>query len=231
MDGVKLMNRTDTKFVFNKNLLPEILEQCQDHYRVLEINGERIPHYKTLYFDTEHFSLFRDHHNGRPRRYKVRIRNYVESKLFFLEAKLKVKGRTVKSRIKLPDFEEELNRDAEEFIRSKTGDDVSLVPSLWNSFRRITLVSRNGKERLTIDLGLGFESKGKKKNLDEIVIAEVKQENFDRNSPVISILRSKGVRPSGVSKYCIGAVLLFPGIKYNNFKEKLLLLERIKNVA
>jgi hypothetical protein len=231
MDGVKLMNRTDTKFAFNKNLLPEILKECRNDYRVLEIKNERLPSYKTLYFDTEDFNLFLDHHNDRPNRFKVRIRNYVESELFYLEAKLKVNGRTVKSRIKIPGFEHHLHDSTTEFIRDATGKDLPLVPILWNSFKRITLVNNTEKERLTIDVGLEFEANGKKYSLPNLAIAEVKQENFNRYSKIIQVLRSHRIHESGLSKYCIGAVLSFPGIKYNKFKEKILLINRINQAA
>lgn len=91
MDSVKLMNRTDTKFVFERSLLPELMETLSKEYKVLNVNGNRISAYKTLYFDTPKFKFYMDHHNGRENRFKVRIRNYVESDLFFLEIKNKKK--------------------------------------------------------------------------------------------------------------------------------------------
>ena len=38
MDAVKLMNRTDTKFVFPLSTLIKILPKLQKHYRILEID-------------------------------------------------------------------------------------------------------------------------------------------------------------------------------------------------
>jgi len=91
MDEVKLMNRTDTKFVLNRTLFNEVLPQLTSSYRVLEISDQRLSSYRTLYFDTSGFDLFLDHHNGKGNRFKVRIRKYVESNLFFLEIKNKFK--------------------------------------------------------------------------------------------------------------------------------------------
>lgn len=96
MDEVKLMNRTDTKFVIKRTLFNELLPTLRVHYKVLEILGNRINSYETLYYDHSNFQFFLDHHNGVGNRFKVRIRNYVESELYFLEIKNKYKGRTVK---------------------------------------------------------------------------------------------------------------------------------------
>ena len=87
MDGVKLMDRTDTKFTFNISNLPSILEAAKAHYRILDIEGNRISRYKTLYFDTDDFNLYNEHHCGKLNRYKIRHRTYVESNLGFLEVK------------------------------------------------------------------------------------------------------------------------------------------------
>ena len=37
LDKVKLLDRKDTKFVFNQNQLPSILEKIKPYYRILEI--------------------------------------------------------------------------------------------------------------------------------------------------------------------------------------------------
>jgi len=99
MDGVKLMNRIDTKFAFSVNQLIALLPCLASDYRILEIKETRTPSYESLYFDDSVFSFFKDHHNGKTNRFKVRIRKYVESDLFFLEVKHKNKGRTDKKRI------------------------------------------------------------------------------------------------------------------------------------
>jgi len=91
MDRVKLMNRIDTKFAFDKNTLIQILPILKANYFSLDIQGNRAMSYESLYFDDENYTLFHDHHNRRTNRYKFRIRNYVESKLFFFEIKHKIK--------------------------------------------------------------------------------------------------------------------------------------------
>jgi hypothetical protein len=43
-----------------------------------------------LYFDTDSKRFYHDHHNGKVKRTKIRMRNYVESNLTFLEIKKKI---------------------------------------------------------------------------------------------------------------------------------------------
>ncbi len=231
MDTVKLMNRTDTKFVFPIYLLPEILEKSASNYRVLDINDLRTPSYNTLYFDTKNHQLFLDHHNDRSNRFKIRLRNYVESNLFYLEIKKKVKGRTDKHRIKINDFENELSQESKDFILKTTGNDLDFHPSLWNNFKRITLVNKNVPERITIDLNLTFSHENNNHILDYMVIAEVKQEKVNLNNLFIRLLKEREIRENSISKYCIGSLLCYSGLKYNNFKEKLLIIEKLKKTA
>ena len=55
MSGVKLMNRTDTKFVTTTDRLRLLLQMAQHDYYVQEIDGERNLEYDTTYFDTMQF--------------------------------------------------------------------------------------------------------------------------------------------------------------------------------
>ncbi|MBL4703604.1 MAG: polyphosphate polymerase domain-containing protein [Flavobacteriales bacterium] len=227
MDEVKLLNRTDTKFVFTVSELSDLLLESANDYKVLTIKDKRYSSYKTLYFDTPDNEFFSKHHNGKENRFKVRIRKYMESDLCFLEVKNKKKGRTLKSRIKIPDFELKLSAEHQKFVDDIVGKPIELIPALWNSFSRITLVNQELKERLTIDTMLSFERNGDEKLLSKIVIAEVKQENVSRNTPLVSKFKTRQIRPSGMSKYCIGCVLLNKDLKYNNFKEKLLMIDKL----
>jgi hypothetical protein len=230
MDRVKLLNRTDTKFVFKRSDLPEILEKVCPHYSILEIENLRQNKYRTLYYDTPDFGFYTRHQNGKLNRYKVRFRKYVDSGLCFLEIKFKNnKARTVKSRVKVPDFEAELSEDSIAFIQQVMGTEVELVPKLWNTFTRLTLVSKKDTERLTIDLNLGFEYEGREQSLDKVVIAEVKQEKMSRNSTFVRTVKSMGIRPIGMSKYCIGTTVMNGDLKYNNFKQKLLIIKKLSD--
>ena len=73
MDKVKLMRRTDTKFVLSKELFPQLLKKAVDNYYMVEIEDKREQIYKTTYFDTIDYKMYRLHHNGVKNRYKIRF--------------------------------------------------------------------------------------------------------------------------------------------------------------
>jgi hypothetical protein len=231
MDRVRLMNRTDTKFILNGREFLDILLTVKDHYRILEVEGNRQSRYKTLYYDTADFYHFRNHQNGKLNRFKIRKRAYVESNIAFLEVKFKSnKDRTIKKRIPLPSMQEGLLKHEMHFIEERSRMSTPLHPKLWNSFERITLVNNHSPERLTIDCNLSFQNGEDIMSLDDLVIAEVKQESESRSSPFIHELKNRIIRPEGISKYCLGVTLLYPHVKSNNFKQKLLRIKKVTTI-
>ena len=97
MSGVKLMNRTDTKFVTTMPRLMELLSMALGDYYAQDIDGERNMLYDTTYFDTTDFAMYREHQFGHTGRQKIRFRTYVSSNLQFMEVKTKNNhGRTKK---------------------------------------------------------------------------------------------------------------------------------------
>jgi hypothetical protein len=233
MDRVKLMNRVDTKFAFSINEFLDFLPALSEHYRILEIENTRTPRYESLYFDDAQFSFFKDHHNGRTNRFKVRFRKYVDSNLSFLEIKHKFKGRTDKSRIKVDVIPTELSENHQEFIESITENNIELRPVMWNSFHRLTLVNKVENERLTLDFDITFKWEEHLQNFGNLIIAELKQENVNRNSAFYALMKEKCIRPYRLSKYCIGSIEIYGGtaLKFNNFKKKLLKLKKINSHA
>jgi hypothetical protein len=228
MNAVALMKRTDTKFIINITLLNLLLKKLKNTYSVLEISNKRVMSYSSLYLDTPEFKFYHDHHNGRVNRTKIRQRKYVDSDLTFLEIKQKNgKGETNKSRIVIDDFETELSQTSKDFIFKTTKSNLDLNPSLWNSFKRITLVNLKENERVTIDLKLGYSIDGIEKNYDNLVVIELKQSRFDRKSMVARTLKSFGYNPYSMSKYCIGITHLYPKLKSNLFKRKLIKINKI----
>ncbi len=106
MSGIKLMNRTDTKYVTSYQILKEILLVARHDYRVQEVNGEYNIAYHTIYLDTPDRDMYVTHQSGRIVREKIRIRTYVNSDLTFLEVKNRNnKGRTDKRRIRIGSIE------------------------------------------------------------------------------------------------------------------------------
>lgn len=229
MDGVKLLDRVDTKFMFHVSHLPFLLDRMMADYYLLEVGGQRYSRYETLYFDTARFDMYLQHHNGRLNRYKFRARRYVDSDLHFFEVKFKSnKGRTVKERIKRPATVERLEDKSAELVRAASPvDPGSLLPRIWVDYVRFTFVSKHGQERLTIDTSLGYRETGKSVVYEGLVIAEVKQGSGTQRSPFISLMRERHIQEKSISKYCLGVITLHPEVKRNRFKPTLYHLQKL----
>lgn len=228
MDNVKLMDRTDTKYVFNIDKLSVFLEQLTNDYRILDINGHRISRYESLYFDTKNFDLYTTHQRGKPNRFKIRFRKYVESELHFFEVKFKNnKGRTIKNRVKQNQIDGFITGKAELLLNDKTPfKSDTLEAKFWVNYSRITLVNKNSPERVTIDIDLTFKNNEQDKKIHNLVIAEVKQDKA-LVSAFVKLMKKYHYREGSISKYCYGVISLFGKIKHNNFKPNLNLLKKI----
>ena len=233
IDKVKLMRRVDTKYVFHLEQLPLVFEQFYAHYYLVEINGIAVQDYKTVYYDTPDYQFYLQHHNGIKNRFKVRFRTYVKSDLSFLEIKHKTnKKETIKSRLEQPAIFDILNNQHSEFISSKISKPFeNLTPSLGNRFNRITLVSKNFDERITIDSGVSiFDIRNNtEKNCENLCVIETKRDIHIRNNTSAQALRKLRIKPSGFSKYCMGLALTNTNIKKNLFKPRLLKFKSILN--
>jgi len=229
MDDVKLMSRNDTKFAFKANKMPLLLKKLLPFYRVLSIDDKLIHDYKSLYFDTNNRKFYLDHHNGRVNRNKIRFREYVGSKLTFLEIKLKNnKGKTIKRRMKVESINTNLSKKQQKYIEKIIGEPMEVNAKQWINFSRITFVHKIQKERLTMDVNLTFENNNDKGDMKHIVIAEVKQERMSRSSDFMRIAKEMHILPIRISKYCLTTLALNPLLKKNRFKEKVLFINKLK---
>ena len=86
------------------------------------------------------------------------------------------------------------------------------------------------KERLTIDLNLEFSKEQKSGNFENIVVAEIKTERSNMSSVFKSVAKERYIKPIRLSKYCMTTIDLEPSIKHNRFKEKLLLINKLKQL-
>jgi hypothetical protein len=230
MNGVSLMKRVDTKFILTESQLSEILFQIQEDYKILEIDGERLMEYSTLYFDTQNKNCYKDHHNGKAKRFKIRMRKYLVSDICFLEIKKKNNlGITNKTRTRIKDFETILSSQSKEFISDSQINNLLLEPVLYNNFNRMTLVNKYFSERVTIDTNLSFRLQGKEKKLDKLIVIEIKQEGKRLNTTINKALKSMSILPTNFSKYCIGITNTLDNIKSNRFKEINLKINKLNN--
>ena len=233
MEGVKLLNRTDTKYLTNEAGLVGVLKDAAAAgYRALVVEGKKMSRYTSVYYDTEGLRMFLDHHNRHLVRQKVRTRTYVESGETYLEIKRKNNhGRTKKKRMEIPaaelmDFG--ADEKACEFLAAKSWFTVEeLSPVLDTRFRRITLVNPAKTERLTIDTELFFTNfrTGKETDLQDAVIIELKQDGRAQ-SQMKGILLDHRIKPVRVSKYCIAETLTDPSARSGRFKVKVRTIEK-----
>lgn len=234
MSGIKLMNRTDTKFVATLEQLNAFLLSVKGAYFIQEHNSKRIASYHTVYLDTDDYTMYTMHHNGKTSREKIRVRTYLDSNDTFLEVKNKNNhGRTKKKRISVGGTDT-LHNETENitpFLEKHAWYKLeNITPVCENRFNRITLVNFGKTERLTIDFNLYFHhfATDNTHNLGRVAIIELKRDG-NVPSPALEIIRRLRIKRSGFSKYCMGSALTNPHLKRNNFKERLRMINKMEN--
>lgn len=232
MSGIRLMNRTDQKYLTNVPTLKRLLELTRGSYYAQEIDGQRVSPYATTYWDDlQTLGMFRQHETGRAPRQKVRVRTYLSSDVTFLEIKKKDNhGKTSKNRVRVPSLEAVMNEGAgDDFLAEMTGLHLcDLGPAVGNRFNRITLVNYDKTERLTIDFGIQFYNYAteNRASMNNIVVIELKRDGRCP-SPILPILRQLRIKPAGFSKYCIGASVTDPDLRINRFKKRLVKIRKV----
>ena len=228
LDRVKLMNRIDLKYCLHINQLPAILDEIKTDYFILEMNGETVFDYDNTYFDTTDDQMYLSHQNGKRNRYKIRVRNYIDSNLNFLEIKFKNnKGRTIKDRVAKEEFIPEFTKDEQIFLEKTCPfDGNQLEPKINSYYKRFTLVNVGFTERVTVDIFPGFRNPEKEVTLNNMVIIEIKLDKSNVTTLITKVLQTHKISRNGFSKYCIGRSLLEDNIKKNNFKPLLLNLRK-----
>jgi hypothetical protein len=220
-----MLERLDNKYVVRGEVLRAAAADLAAHFDVLEIDGLRAFTYDTCYFDDPERRSYHDHHQGRRQRMKVRVRRYVDAGLCFVEVKLKDKrGITVKKRLpydidKYGTLDETALAHVRQCHEALYGRpfDRPLEAVLRMSYRRITLVAREGGERMTIDTGIRFQGRTDAVGTeDDVFIVETKSANG--HGLADAILRRQHQHPTnGCSKYCVGMSVTGGVRKFNRF--------------
>ncbi len=223
----KMLIRTDSKYVVNLDQFHALANVIKDKYYLLQIDGIDQFSYSSCYYD-DHFGCYFEHHQARRQRFKVRTREYVDSGLKFFEIKLKgLRGVTRKHRINCEEIVmPEISGEHLEMLRNLYSGEYrksmpfELKPALVVAYKRCTLVSKEGGERVTIDYGLTFDSllsDSRPVRLDKnFIIVETKSK--DGKGYTDLALKRMGIRKARkCSKYCIGVNLTGEVAKNNNF--------------
>ncbi|MEW5846647.1 MAG: polyphosphate polymerase domain-containing protein [Bacteroidota bacterium] len=225
----QFMRRIDSKYLIPVQRATEFLSSLKQHYYIVENNSLLMPEYFSEYFDTNDLSMYLAHHNKRPKRYKVRVRHYMASGDAFLEVKARTpSGETLKKRIEI--HNNTLNSPAvDTFIKKTVPYRLDeLTKTLETIFNRITLVSFDFNERVTMDFNILLKNSSQTINLSSICVIESKRDKYHSSSHLINLLKHSGFRQNSFSKYSIGCALIY-NVKANNFKPLIHQLNQYKN--
>jgi hypothetical protein len=219
-----MLERLDNKYIIPADQLCPALMAFSTAFDVLEIDGKRAFTYATRYYDDVDRQSYYDHHQGRRKRCKIRVRRYVDAGFSYLEVKLKdTRDATVKKRLKVPDGMTRLNQECLAFIdtchRDLYGEafDRPLGAVVAMQYQRMTLVAREGGERMTIDIGMGFRSGSSTCSVPaDMAIVETKSARG--NGIADKVLRGLHLHPTTrCSKYCVAMAALGEVSRYNRF--------------
>ncbi|WP_240470946.1 polyphosphate polymerase domain-containing protein [Schaalia suimastitidis] len=239
----EMLTRVDRKYALPSAELPEIMSHLDLRTRILEIDGALEQRYRSVYFDTADLDSFHDTAHPRRRRFKVRMRSYVDSELSFLEVKTRgPRGRTVKERTVIDCAEVEagyLSRTRRNWVEEHLEPlgcgrlAWELAPVLNGGYHRTTLLMPNGAGRATVDTGLWWELAGPLAEAgqrsryeapvrlvrDDLVVIETKSGSTP--SALDHLLWKYGHRPRRISKYATAMAALVPTLSTNRWTQTL----------
>jgi hypothetical protein len=223
-EKAEMLVRLDNKYIVPEARMRAALAPFAALFDVLEIEGRRAFTYATRYFDDSARRAYFDHHQGRRKRCKVRVRHYLDARFSYLEVKLKDRRDvTVKKRLPVPFLTGTLDARAQDFVdacyRAQYGQgfDLSLEPAVAMEYRRITLVAKAGGERMTIDTDLTFGTdRSTPLSAPGMFIVETKSARG--NGIADAIMRRLQLHPTGrCSKYCVAMAALGEVARHNQF--------------
>ncbi|PZM86543.1 hypothetical protein DLH72_00545 [Candidatus Gracilibacteria bacterium] len=233
------LKRIDRKYLLTYNQFLEILGELKNDFKVLEIGGKKVFTYDNVYMDTADYLFYKQHQNKLKSRTKVRTRYYVDSNLAFFEFKQKVNGVTSKYRYEFPSEEHGfMTKGKKRFFdgvwqslyngKQKT---PSISPAIKTNYKRITMVSNSGDERMTIDFNVKAldlrKSKSEIVDLKNLIIIESK--SLKKDCIATKIMQERGIsEASSCSKYSLGVVYSGLAEKYDTFKETMNKIKEIR---
>ena len=226
---LKLIPGKEHKFWFHQHQLQFILHNISKDYLVLDVNGESQQPCTTAYYDTNGNEMYLMHHNGCSKRCKIRHRSNLATGQDFLEIKFTTsKGRTVKKRMRATHGNRFFSKVEADFIQANEKFRCEdLKHALCVRFTRIVLVSKDGKERCSVDMNLISKTATNVVSFENLVIMRIKTDRDLTMSTLARTLKAHHIASVGFSKYCMGRTLLDHGLKHNAFKAKVRQIERI----
>jgi hypothetical protein len=209
---LNLQTRTDRKYLIRFSELEEVIRPASLDLKVVTDGSNLISAYESVYFDTPDFQLHKLAAVGRRRRFKVRTRSYLDSRLSFFELKIRnSRSQTQKVRIEIP-FENRtaIPQDHNGWIRKELQAQEMSAPENYVSalnvaFKRTSLISNTEASRITIDSFVNFNGVPALNDQDWLI---VETKSTGRPSQIDRLLWNSGFRPIRISKYGVGISLL-----------------------
>ena len=221
-----LRRRTERKYVVDAAILADLCAELAPSHRVLEVSDGRLVPYASVYFDTPELVGYREHVQGRRRRFKCRMRRYGPAGPCFFEVKLRDgRGQSFKRRLERPAGEHgRLAGPSLSFLSETLRADYGrrppdgLVGVLRSSFERLTLGDLAAGERVTVDTELTLAAPGVAGHRIRPGRVLVETKALLPGGGAEGVLRRLGARPlQGCSKFCLGLALAYPDLTDNPF--------------
>ena len=219
--GAALQTRAERRYLVPVDHLAELIARLGGAWAALEIDGRRGFAYGSVYFDTPDLRCYRQHLQGRRRRYKVRTRAYLDSGDCALEVKRKgPRDHTIKARLPYPIADRDrLTPRARAFLADQLHQASGQPPPrlaavVTIAYQRTTLVDLAKGARLTCDVDLVLAGAGRVAHGPSGHVL-VEHKSLGPQGEADAALHSLGLRPVQLSKYCIAVALLHPGIRAN----------------
>lgn len=223
-ERASLVTRTCRKYLVPTELMPVLFAGAEHDFGMLEIDGRTSFLYSSTYLDTPDLRTFHDHRQGRRLRYKARTRTYLDTETKMFEVKLKgARGITDKVRIEIPMEapSDRLTWRTRDFLdrslaRYRMDSPDTLAPAAVTDYRRTTVVSFSGEERVTIDSELvGYRGDWAVRMRPDVVLLEIKTRGGLTTTE--RRLHELGLREARFSKYAATLSALEPGLRGNRW--------------
>ena len=218
-----LLTRVDRKYLLPSTVLPMLVAGLPAGTRILQIDSRQRFGYRSSYFDTPGLDSYFTTAHRRRRRFKVRVRTYLDSGAHFLEIKTRgPRGTTVKTRFPYEGDGVRLEPTMRVLAVTTLADagigaeGFRFDLALTTHYQRTTLFVPSTGSRVTIDEHLTWTLPGGPTlTMPDRVIVETKSGRS--TSPVDRLLWSRSHRPCPVSKYATGLAALRPDLPANRW--------------
>ncbi len=188
--------------------------------------------------DTPEYLFYQQHQDGVKNRTKIRTRHYTDAgDLAFFEYKQKENGITKKFRYQFPAEEHgTMTKGKKRFFdgvyQSMYGEKApDISPAIRTKYNRLTLVSKDGNERLTIDFNIETQDlRSKKKKLTKLKnLVIIESKSLSENCLSCELMEKHNIaKAKACSKYSLWVIYSGLAEKWSHFSKTLKAIGEIR---